>query len=209
MPAGTATSAARITATTTTRPLTRKRSHTSDSTGWPVLIDDPRSPCSMFENQMPNWAAQVWSSPSRARRSASAAGVARSPSSSWAGSPGIRRIITNTATATISSVGTAIKIRDSAKRSMARSSQFRRPATARTHRTDPALFIAQPAQRGSQEILHPRRTSGRRAARCPPGPAPRTPAASNERRRDSSRSGRVSPAEFARPACGTCRLRDA
>ncbi|MNT56989.1 hypothetical protein D3C72_1943320 [compost metagenome] len=119
MPAGTATSAANSTATSTTRPLIRKRSHTSGSTGWPVLMDEPRSPCSMLPNQMPNWVSQVWSSPRRARRSASAAGVARSPSSSWAGSPGISRIITNTATATISRVGTAMTIRDSAKRSMA------------------------------------------------------------------------------------------
>ena len=117
-PAGTATQLASSTATSTIWAETQKRCRISGSTACCDEIDWPKSPLTTLPIQMPNCTGSDWSRPRRARRSARLAGVARSPSINWAGSPGINRIRTNTDTATISSVGKAIAIRVSANRNI-------------------------------------------------------------------------------------------
>jgi hypothetical protein len=116
-PAGTAITLAITTAIKTLFALIQKRSRTSGKTGCDEVIEFPRSPCSTFPNQIANCAGRLLSRPSRCCRSARLAGSARSPSISEAGLPGMRRIGTNTETAMINRVSTAMRIRRMAKRS--------------------------------------------------------------------------------------------
>ena len=67
--------------------------------------DSPKSPRRMLANQMKNWVKIGSSRPSRLRIAATCSALALSPAMIAAGSPGVRRSIRNTSTATISITG--------------------------------------------------------------------------------------------------------
>ncbi|MNT22683.1 hypothetical protein D3C72_1580760 [compost metagenome] len=80
-------------------------------TGNPVKSDVPRSPCSTFQPHSPKRWRKGWSSPSVARIRAMSCGVASSPASSAAGSPGARSSRPNTNSATNNMTGSVMSSR--------------------------------------------------------------------------------------------------
>ena len=85
---------------------------TSSATVFLKKNDSPKSPRSRLPSQMKNCVTIGSSSPSRLRMAAICSALALSPAMMAAGSPGVRRSIRNTNTATISITGAvAIKRR--------------------------------------------------------------------------------------------------
>ena len=110
-PIGTPMRTAQVRAAAVRLKVTGSRPRIASRTGCPRKNDRPSSPRTTRESHRTNCTGSGWSSPSRTRSSATACGLASIPSSTAAGSPGMRRMRANAAAPMISQAGTSSMIR--------------------------------------------------------------------------------------------------
>ena len=88
-----------------------KRSRMSWVTGWPEVIDSPKSRRTMSASQLKYWIIRGRSVPSWARIAAMSSSVASIPAITRAGSPGITRIMKNIMVEISSTVSSSLPMR--------------------------------------------------------------------------------------------------